>query len=64
MLYEVITPRLLATIAWLKSVGHCSYSTIEAVVDRAVIKTGQQQRLAESFETAIELAEGLVKVVA
>ena len=37
--------------------------SIEAVVDRAVIKPGQEQRLAESFETAIELAEGLVKVV-
>ncbi len=37
--------------------------SIEAVVDRAVIKPGQEQRLAESFETAIELAEGLVKVI-
>ena len=37
--------------------------SIEAVVDRAVIKPDQEQRLAESFETAIELAEGLVKVV-
>jgi transposase len=25
----IFGPRLLATIAWLKSVGHCSYSTIE-----------------------------------
>jgi transposase len=26
----IFGPRLLATIGWLKSVGHCSYSTIEA----------------------------------
>ena len=26
----IFGPRLLATIAWLKSMGHCSYSTIEA----------------------------------
>lgn len=25
----IFGPRLMATIAWLKSVGHCSYSTIE-----------------------------------
>ena len=25
----IFGPRLLATIGWLKSVGHCSYSTIE-----------------------------------
>jgi transposase len=26
----IFRPRLLATIGWLKSVGHCSYSTVEA----------------------------------
>lgn len=26
----IFGPRLLATIGWLKSIGHCSYSTIEA----------------------------------
>ena len=25
----IFGPRLLATIGWLKSVGHCSYSTVE-----------------------------------
>jgi excinuclease ABC subunit A len=38
--------------------------TIEAVVDRVVVRQGQAQRLAESFETAINLGEGLVRVVA
>jgi len=37
--------------------------TIEAVVDRVVVKTGQEQRLAESFETALETGEGLVRAV-
>ncbi len=37
--------------------------TIEAVVDRVVIRSGQEQRLAESFETALNLAHGLVRVV-
>ena len=37
--------------------------TIEAVVDRLVVKPDQAQRLAESFETAIHLGEGLVRVV-
>jgi excinuclease ABC subunit A len=37
--------------------------TIEAVVDRVVIKPGQEQRLAESFETALETGEGLVRAV-
>jgi transposase len=26
----IFGPRLLATIGWLKSIGHCSYSTVEA----------------------------------
>jgi excinuclease ABC subunit A len=38
--------------------------TIEVVVDRVVVRPGQEQRLAESFETAITLGEGLVRVVA
>jgi len=37
--------------------------TIEAVVDRVVIKAGQEQRLAESFETALDTGEGLVRAV-
>ena len=37
--------------------------TIEAVVDRMRIKTDVQQRLAESFETALALAGGLARVV-
>jgi excinuclease ABC subunit A len=37
--------------------------TIEAVVDRVVVQRGQEQRLAESFETAIGLGEGLVRTV-
>ncbi len=37
--------------------------TIEAVVDRAVVRPGQEQRLAESFETAANLGEGLIRVV-
>ncbi len=37
--------------------------TIEVVVDRLVIRAGQQQRLAESFETALALAGGLARAV-
>ena len=37
--------------------------TIEAVIDRVAVRPGQEQRLAESFETALNLSEGLVKVV-
>jgi len=37
--------------------------SIEAVVDRVVIKPGQEQRLAESFETALDTGEGLVRAV-
>lgn len=36
---------------------------IEAVVDRFKVKDGMAQRLAESFETALSLADGLAKVV-
>lgn len=36
--------------------------TIEAVVDRVVVRREQAQRLAESFETATNLGEGLVRV--
>jgi excinuclease ABC subunit A len=35
---------------------------IEAVVDRIAVKDGLQTRLAESFETALKLAEGLAYV--
>jgi excinuclease ABC subunit A len=37
--------------------------TIEAVIDRVVAKKGQEQRLAESFENAINLSNGIVRVV-
>jgi excinuclease ABC subunit A len=37
--------------------------TIEVVVDRIAVRADHQQRLAESFETALELAEGLAKVL-
>ncbi len=36
--------------------------TIEVVIDRLKIKAGLEQRLAESFETAIQLADGLAVV--
>ncbi|MEC7187219.1 MAG: excinuclease ABC subunit UvrA [Pseudomonadota bacterium] len=36
--------------------------SIDVVVDRLKIKPGLEQRLAESFETAIQLAEGLAMV--
>ncbi|MAR83633.1 MAG: excinuclease ABC subunit A [Legionellales bacterium] len=36
--------------------------TIEVVIDRLKVRDGQQQRLAESFETAIALADGLAIV--
>ena len=37
--------------------------TIEAVVDRFKIRDDLQQRLAESFETALNLADGVARVV-
>ncbi|MDO8826989.1 excinuclease ABC subunit UvrA [Methylophaga sp.] len=37
--------------------------TIEAVVDRFKVRDDLQQRLAESFETALKLADGVAKVV-
>ncbi|MGA8262124.1 MAG: excinuclease ABC subunit UvrA [Arenicellales bacterium] len=36
--------------------------TIEVVVDRFVVRPGNEQRLAESFETSLGLTEGLTKV--
>ncbi len=33
--------------------------TIEVVIDRLVVRPGHEQRLAESFETALRLADGL-----
>ena len=35
---------------------------IDVVVDRLIIKQDNQQRMAESFETALELAEGVAEV--
>lgn len=37
--------------------------TIEAVVDRFKVRNDLQQRLAESFETALAMSEGVAKVV-
>ncbi len=37
--------------------------TIEAVVDRLVLRPGQEARLAESFENALSLSDGLVRLV-
>ncbi|MDH3638734.1 MAG: excinuclease ABC subunit UvrA [Gammaproteobacteria bacterium] len=37
--------------------------TIEVVIDRLAVRKDHEQRLAESFETALDLAEGLAKVV-
>jgi excinuclease ABC subunit A len=37
--------------------------TIEVIVDRIKVKAQMQQRLAESFETALRLAGGLVRIV-
>ncbi len=37
--------------------------TIEAVVDRVVVRPGQEQRLAESIETALRLSDGIVRAV-
>ena len=36
--------------------------TIEVVVDRFKVKDGQQQRLAESFETALEMSGGVANI--
>lgn len=36
--------------------------TIEVIIDRFKVKPGLEQRLAESFETALQLAEGVVSV--
>ncbi len=37
--------------------------TIEAIVDRFKVKNDLQQRLAESFETALRLADGVARIV-
>lgn len=37
--------------------------SIEVVIDRLIIRDGHQQRLAESFETALELADGVAQVL-
>ena len=35
--------------------------TIEVIVDRLKVSAGIEQRLAESFETAVQMAEGIAK---
>jgi excinuclease ABC subunit A len=42
-----------------KNVKH----SIEAVVDRVVVRKDQAQRLAESFETALKLGDGVVRAI-
>lgn len=42
------------------NLGRYERHSIEAVVDRVVLKAGVRQRLAESIETALELGDGLV----
>jgi len=37
--------------------------TIEAVIDRIAVRPGQEQRLAESFETALKLGDGVARAV-
>ena len=37
--------------------------TIEVVVDRIAVRSSHKQRLAESFETALELSEGIAKIL-
>ncbi|MFT6100947.1 MAG: excinuclease ABC subunit A [Arenicella sp.] len=36
---------------------------IDIIIDRLVIKEGNEQRMAESFETALELAEGVAEIL-
>lgn len=36
---------------------------IDIIIDRLVIKEGNEQRMAESFETALEIAEGVAEVL-
>ncbi len=36
---------------------------IDIIIDRLVVKEGNEQRMAESFETALELAEGVAEVL-
>jgi len=62
----IFGPRLLATIGWLKSVGHCSYSTVEAWMEDvlqvpvsrgylAKLCTGTiSASLAEAYEELVE----------
>lgn len=58
----IFGPRLLATIGWLKSVGHCSYSTVETWMEDVLqvpVSRGYLAKLctgtiSESLETAYE----------
>ncbi|MFT5135842.1 MAG: excinuclease ABC subunit A [Arenicella sp.] len=36
---------------------------IDIIVDRLIVKEGNQQRMAESFETALDIAEGVAEVL-
>jgi transposase len=62
----IFGPRLLATIGWLKSVGHCSYSTIETWMEDVLqvpVSRGYLAKLCTGTISA-SLADGYDEVVA
>jgi len=62
----IFGPRLLATIGWLKSVGHCSYSTVEAWMQDVLQVPVSRGYLAKLRTGAISasLAEGYDELTA
>ncbi len=54
----------VAEIAALEALDGRANHTIEVVVDRFRVKEGLEQRLAESFETALKLGSGVVEIAA
>ena len=50
------------SISTIPGTGQNKKHTVEAVVDRLRVRENMQQRLAESFETALQLADGIAKV--
>ena len=61
----IFGPRLLATIGWLKSVGHCSYSTVEAWMEDVLQVPVSRGYLAKLCTGAISasLADAYAEVV-